>query len=315
MPTSPSRVLVTGGAGFIGSALVHALVGAGRSVSVIDRMPWEQADRLHSLDTARLTYHQADIRDLQRLAEIVPGHSVVHHLSSNTENRGDRAARTADFDITVGGTVTLLEALAPHPGTTVVLTSSQLVYGRAADGGTLDEDSTVPRPTSRFAAGKLAAEAFLRAYAEELDLRAAVCRLSNIIGGRMRRGIVHDFVAGLSAHPDEIKVLGDGRQDRSYLHVDDCVRALTTAADNASPECPVFNVCNLDTTTAAQVARIVGQECPTGDPAISFTGGERGWTGDVPTLRVRPTQLTARGWTPVLSSDEAVRAVARALFT
>lgn len=315
MPHTPAPTLVTGGAGFIGSSLVRALLDQGHVVSVVDQIPWSRAERLHGLATpGQLTYHQADIRDAEQLRTFAPDHKVIYHLSSNTENRADRAARTADFDITTGGTVALLEALVGHTGTTVVLTSSQLVYGRALDSTLLDEETTVPRPTSRFAAGKLAAEAFLRAYGDELGLRTAVCRLSNIIGGQMRRGIVYDFVQRLADDPHTITVLGDGRQDRSYLHIDDCVSALMTAAASADANCPVFNVSNLDTTTAAQVAQIVAEEFPHGHPAISYTGGERGWNGDIPVLRVRPIALADRGWSPIHSSNDAVRVTAKSLF-
>jgi UDP-glucose 4-epimerase len=313
--TAHEPVTVTGGAGFIGSALVSALRADGVPVVVIDRLPWEQADRLHHLvGDGGLTYHRVEVTDSDRLRPCLAEGPVVYHLSANTENRGDRAGRTADFTDTVGGTVALLEALAARSApATIVMTSSQLVYGASPDGAVITEQTGVPRPTTRFAAGKAAAEAFLQAYAHEHVFTAAACRLSNIVGPGMRRGIVHDLVRRRDDDPGEIRVLGDGRQTRSYLHMTDCVAALRTAARDRETF-SVFNVCNEDTITARRVAEIIAAEFPSGTPRITCTGGERGWKGDVPTLLVRPDTLRRAGWSPRLASEEAVRQTARDLL-
>ncbi len=304
--------LVTGGAGFIGACLVAALTADGSPVTVVDRMPWSRAHRLHGIPSDLLTYHAADIRDASALRGIVAGHRYVYHLSSNTENRPDRAESMADFSVTAGGTVALLEALRGEKVEAVVLTSSQLVYGGAT--GRIDEGGTPPCPLTPFAAGKVAAEAFLSCYAHELGFRSVAARLSNIIGPRMGRGIVHDLVRNLDRDSSHIRVLGDGRQTRSYLHVDDCVRGLRAAMERCSEPFEAIHVCNRDTTGAAEVARIVAQEYPGGSPEIRFTGGEQGWAGDVPTLRVLPERLVSWGWEPHLDSDRAVRVTARAMF-
>ncbi|MCG5211973.1 NAD-dependent epimerase/dehydratase family protein [Streptosporangium soli] len=315
--TSHDRAVVTGGAGFIGAALVTALRRDGTPVTVIDRVPWEEADRLHPLRGDGLTYHFADVRDAERLRPLLADSEVVYHLSANTENRGDRAGRTADFTDTVGGTVALLEALtapgAARVPTRVVLTSSQLVYGSAPDGDPVTERTGVPRPTTRFGAGKTAAEAFLRAYAHECGLTTAVGRLSNIVGPGMRRGIVSDLVNRLDDGTERIQLLGDGRQTRSYLHVDDCVAALRTLSTTDAPF-SIFHVCNSDAITARRVAEIIAAESPHGTPSITCAGGEEGWRGDVPTLRLRPDALRSLGWSPVRTSEQAVRHTARALL-
>jgi UDP-glucose 4-epimerase len=321
----PGRAVVTGGAGFIGAALVAALRRDGVPVTVIDRMPWADAGRLHPLragtgDGGGLSYHVADVRDPDRLRPLLAGAEVVYHLSANTENRGDRAGRTADFTDTVGGTVGLLEALTATPGAAparVVMTSSQLVYGPTPDDSAITEQTGVPRPTTRFAAGKTAAEAFLRAYAHEHELPAAAGRLSNIVGPGMRRGIIPDLVRRLADTPERIQVLGDGRQTRSYLHVDDCVaalRVLATAGTDTGAPFSVFHVCNSDAISAQRVAEIIAAEYPHGTPSVGRTGGRQGWRGDVPTLRIRPDALRALGWRPRRTSEQAVRDTARALL-
>lgn len=320
MTDQPHPVLVTGGAGFIGAALVAALRAQGTAVTVADQLDWSQAARLHPYSGDEgMRYHRVGMDDPDRLAPLLDGPATVYHLAANTENRGDRAARTADLQGTVAGTVTLLEALALRQNPTVrtvVLTSSQLVYSPAAASasGHITERDGVLAPASRFAAGKMAAEGFLSAYACELGLTAVACRLSNVVGPGMRRGIVHDLIQRLAVDPRRIQLLGDGRQTRSYLHVDDCVNALLSLSGLGTRAYEVFNVCNTDGISAAQVAALVAQEFPLGTPQVVAAGGEHGWKGDVPTLAVWPQRLLERGWRPTRTSADAVRSVARALL-
>lgn len=314
MGSTWTHALVTGGAGFIGSALVESLIADGVHVCVLDARPADEVELVARFgDTGRLTYRPGDVLDADLLDEAVADQDVVFHLASNTENRGDRAARMADVRLTLGGTVALLEALARRHDShasgaslpTVVLTSTQLVY----------EGSNIPitertgriRPTSRFAAGKVSAEAFLHAYAAELDFPVAVCRLSNIVGPSMRRGIVYDLVRKVADGPAELRVLGNGRQTRSYLAVDDCVRALRVAAKHATPSVDVFNVCNEDATSAFDVAKIVATASAVPTLPVKAEAQDNGWRGDVATLAVEPERLRQLGWRPTLGSDAAVR--------
>ncbi|WP_035849862.1 NAD-dependent epimerase/dehydratase family protein [Kitasatospora azatica] len=306
--------LVTGAAGFIGSALVAELLRQGVPVTAVDRLPWTDADRLHQLAGASgFGYHPVDIGADGTLTDLLRGQDVVYHLSANTENRPDRAGRDSDLRDTVGGTVALLESLPREHAPTVVLTSSQLVYAADGRGGAVTEAAGTVRPITRFAAGKASAEAFLSAYAHENGLRTAACRLSNVVGPGMRRGIVHDIVQRLREDPERIRLLGDGWQTRSYLHVADCVSALCAAA-SLRETFRAVNVCNTDAISAAEVAAVVAEEFPHGNPSISTAGGGQGWAGDLPTLRVHPEVLLGRGWRPVRDSAAAVRDTARSLF-
>jgi UDP-glucose 4-epimerase len=307
-------VLVTGGAGFIGAALVSALRRDGTPVTVLDRLPWPEATRLSGFSDDRgVVYHQVALDDSAALRPVVGGHKIVYHLAANTENRTDRAGLVADLEGTVAGTVALLVALSEEPDVSIVLTSSQLVYAPGATEQPITELTGVVEPTTRFAAGKIAAEAFLRAHCHERGHRGAICRLANIVGPGMRRGILYDFVQKVRADPTSLRVLGDGRQTRSYLHVDDCVRALRATASTVQGS-TTFNVCNTDTLDAASVAGIVAEEAPGSPPAIVYDGGEAGWRGDVPTLEVWPQRLLDLGWRPAMSSAEAVRDSVRGLF-
>jgi UDP-glucose 4-epimerase len=311
-----SAALVTGGAGFIGAALVGRLRTLGIPVTVLDRLPLEDAHRLARFASEEgVTYHAVALEDAARLERIVGGHSTVFHLAANTENRADRAEVDADVTQTVAGTTALLRALAAGPETTIVLASSQLVYAPGSADEPITEETASLAPPTPFAAGKVAAEAFLHAHCSEHGHRGVVCRFANIVGPGMGRGIVHDLTAAVRAG-DHLHVLGDGRQTRSYLHVEDCAAALIAAATAGEDDavCNVYNVCNEDEISAATVAGIVAEEVDGERPAIRFGGGERGWRGDVPTLRLRARALRGLGWRPAMDSAEAVRLTARALL-
>jgi UDP-glucose 4-epimerase len=314
MLSEGSPAFVTGGAGFIGATLVGLLRSRGVPVTVVDRVPFSSATRLAAFEgDDGFSYHAMALDDAARLERIVDGHTTFFHLAANTENRSDRADADADISHTVIGTTVLLQALAALPEATIVLASSQLVYAPGGAGERITEGSGALAPPTRFAAGKAAAEAFLHAHCREHDHSGATCRLANIVGPQMRRGIVHDLTAAVRADPARLEVLGDGRQTRSFLHVEDCAAAMMLAATQ-SEDYAIYNVCNEDAISAAEVAEIVADETVGERPKIGFTGGEGGWRGDVPTLRVWPEALLARGWQPSMDSREAVRSTAKAML-
>ncbi|MGW3313405.1 NAD-dependent epimerase/dehydratase family protein [Streptomyces sp. NPDC001073] len=304
----PLKALVTGALGFIGTPLCRTLLDRGCHVTMLDLA-------LTAPPTATAhpaaTYHCIDLTQDDRLERVVQEHDVVFHLAANTENRPGRANRTADYDHTVGGTVRLLDALGDQGTGTFVLTSTQLVYGGHA-GRAREADHGV-RPQTKFAAGKAAAEAFLCAHAEATQLRTVACRLANIVGPGSRRGVVADLVQRLQEDPTKLRVLGDGQQRRSYVHVDDCVAALLLAATATQPGFDVLNVSNTDTLTAAEVASVVAAASPGHAPAIEFAGGNA-WPGDATALHPDASKLTSLGWKPQHTSKEAVFATAESLF-
>lgn len=317
--SAAGHAVVTGGAGFIGSCLVGELLEAGHKVTVIDRIDPAEAPRLTAyLSHPRLRSLRHDLACADTdadLAALMAEADAVYHLAGNTENRSAQAGRHADLHVTVTGTVGLLDAVVRGGAApAVVLASSQLVYDSEAGA----EGPAPLRPRSLFGAGKLAAEGFVSAYAHEFGFRARSCRLSNIIGSSFRRGIVNDFVRRLLDDPRQLHVLGDGSQRRSFLAVEDCARALMSAAQDAAlvVDAPVrvFDVSNVDTISALEVAALVADECPHGTPDVTVEGTSTAWRGDVGSVYAPPHALTARGWTPRRGSSEAVRATARALF-
>lgn len=312
------RVLVTGGAGFIGSHLVADLIRDGHEVVVADRVPRERAFRLRSsVDSRTLVYVQVDLLEDpgRALGHALDGVGVVFHLAGNTENRSENAAVHADLDATVRGTVEVLDNLVSRaPGARLVQTSSQLVYRPRPDRPSTEESELGPR--SLFGAGKMAAEAFSHAYAHEFGLSVALCRLGNIVGGDFPRGIIYDMVQRVTEDTDVLRVLGDGTQRRGYLRVDDCVAALRRAADHGREpsSSEVLNVANTDQISALDVARLVGEESTGPAPPVESSATPGGWRGDTGTVTTHPVRLLDAGWRPRHDSEEAVRLTAREMF-
>lgn len=315
--TDASTALVTGGAGFIGASLVAELLARGHTVIALDRMPLTGASRLIPFTgQPRFSYLQNDlVQDSQTesLANSIAAVDKVFHLAGNTENRSTHAGIHADLDVTVAGTVRVLDAVVASANTpTLVMTSSQLVYDPS-----VAQRPHPLEPRSLFGAGKMAAEAFVSGYAHEFGFPARICRLANIIGPNFGRGIVHDFVHRVSQDPTQLTVLGDGSQRRSFLHVQDCVAALihiSSCRDLPDSQVLALDVANTDDISVLEVAHIVAAECSSATLAVTSEGTHRAWRGDVGTIRVSPDLLTATGWSPTRGCADAVRDTARAIF-
>jgi len=293
--------LVTGASGFIGAALTRLLLETGHHVIGLDTRP-------PAIDHLAYRFVRADIRNHDALATAADGCPVIFHLAGNTENRPGGSFAAQDYDITVGGTVALLAALPTTATPTIVLSSSQLVYGGSA--GRATEESPM-RPETPFAAAKVACEAFLQAYVEQAGGAGIACRLANIVGPGVPRGVVADLCHRLQENPAELEVLGDGQQRRSYVDVVDCARALLLVASTTQPGFAAINVSNQDSITAGDVARIVVSTHRGPAPEIRFTGGQA-WQGDATELHPSADRLQERGWCIRRNSETAVRAAVEA---
>lgn len=309
------RYLVTGGAGFIGSHLVERLCGLGCAVTVCDNLSTGTRKWLDLHAHATMTFIQADLRDAETLDRTIAGHDVVFHLAAYADTQRSGIVRDADLQNGTVATWNLLEAMYKHNVKDIVFASSQLVYGDLSC-FPISEVSGPLLPISLYGASKLACEGLISAYTHLFDLRAIICRFANIMGGRMWRGILHDFIRKLLDSPKRLVVLGDGQQARNYLLVDHCVDAmLLTYAQDTSENCGLYNVGNLETITATDVAKIVIQEMGLeGMTEIEYTGGRRGWRGDVPNMKYDLARIQRLGWTPPLNSAECIRESVRRLL-
>jgi UDP-glucose 4-epimerase len=305
--------VVTGGAGFIGSHLVDALVSQGNRVSVIDNLSGGQKENLaRHLARGDVTLHEADLLD-DGWQEVLSGADRVYHLAADPDVRGSARTPDAVFRNNVVATERVLEAMRLHGVPEIVFTSTSTVYGEATVIPT-PEDYAPLEPISVYAATKLAGEALISAYCASFSMRAWVFRFANIIGPRSTHGVIWDFIGKLKDNPKELEILGDGRQTKSYLDVRHCVEAMHFATEHATGTYSVYNIGSEDWVDVIAIADIICREMGLSGVTYRFTGGDRGWVGDVPKMQLSVEKMKKNGWSPGIGSKESVTAAVRSML-
>ncbi|WP_049901378.1 NAD-dependent epimerase/dehydratase family protein [Natrinema sp. J7-1] len=305
MSLSSRAVLVTGGAGFIGSHLTDRLLADGATVTVVDDC--SNGDRRRVPDAA--DFLEADLTDPDALDGHLDDIDLVVHLAASKHVDTDRPH--AQFDANTRMTRNILEAMADAGVTEIAYTSSSTVYGEAPR--PTPEDYAPLEPISAYGASKLADEGLLSARAHSHDLTVWNFRFANVVGPRLRGAVIPDFIEKLQDDSEHLTILGDGRQEKSYLHVEDCLDAILHTIEHADDAMNTYNLGTRTTTSVDRIATIVAEELGI-DPDREYTGGERGWTGDVPKMRLSIEKLSALGWEPRRSSDEAGRRATREII-
>jgi UDP-glucose 4-epimerase len=312
------RILVTGGAGFIGSHLVDSLMGLGLEVIVFDNLSGGRLENLSRwLNHPRFRFIRGDLLDQSEVLKILDGCGSVYHLAAHPEVRVGSAEPSAHFRDNIQATFNLLEAirLSGWRGR-LVFTSSSTVYGEAET--PTPEDYPDPRPISVYGASKLACEALINAYARSYGFGAMIFRLANIIGPRSRHGVIVDFLRKLRENPEELEILGDGSQRKSYLYIGDCVEALLMGLGEAATHgVEVYNVGSIDQIDVLTLAGVVAEELGLKEVRFRMTGGVdggRGWIGDVKNMLLDTSRLMSKGWSPRYNSERAVRITVREIM-
>lgn len=303
--------VVTGGAGFIGSHLVDALVARGDEVLVIDNLSTGERENLgaHS-GSGRVDLLVADLLGdgwQMRLA----GADRVYHVAADPDVRGGASSPASMFEESVVATVCVLEAMREAGVPEIAFTSTSTVYGEATVIPT-PEDYAPLVPISVYGGGKLACEAMIGAYCHSYGMRSFVFRFANIVGERSNHGVSWDFIHKLRVDPRRLEILGDGRQTKSYLEVHACVNAFLYVCDHATETVNTVNIGSEDWVDVVAIADLVADAMGLDDVEYRFTGGDRGWVGDVPRMRLSIERLRALGWRPPLGSRESMEAAIRA---
>jgi UDP-glucose 4-epimerase len=305
------KAFVTGGAGFIGSHLVNRLLkyeGAERVV-VYDNFTSGQRSYLEALiSDPRLSVVEADLKDAERIRQAMAGCDTVFHLAANPDIA--KAVTQPDIDFWEGTYLTqnVLEAMRQTGGNRMFYTSGSGVYGEnpAVD---FPESYGPCIPISTYGASKLASESLIAAYCHMFGLVARAFRFANVVGPRQTHGVGYDFIRRLKLDPTSLRILGDGTQKKSYVHVDDVLEAIFLTAASVLKPYEVFNVATDDYITVRQIAdlavAIAGLQ--QNEVKYDFTGGDRGWKGDVPIVRFDCSKIRALGWSNRRSSAEALR--------
>jgi UDP-glucose 4-epimerase len=298
------RVVITGGAGFIGSSLTDVCLAAGHDVVAVDNLSTGRPEFLsEATRQARFELVVADLDDSELLAEVFADRDAVVHLAANADVRFGWDNPRRDLEQNLMCTYNVLEAMRITGVKRLLFSSTGSVYGEAATTPTV-EDCPFPVQTSLYGASKAAAEAFIQAYSAGVGLSTTIFRFVSILGPRYTHGHVIDFVKKLRSDPSRLEILGDGRQRKSYLDVTDCVRAVLSQLE-AGHRHEIFNLgtdeyCLVDD-SAHWICERLGV-----DPDFAHTGGDRGWVGDSPLIFLDTTKIRGTGWSPHWTIRQAV---------
>ena len=309
------RFLVTGGCGFIGSHLVASLRKnpATDVVRVVDNLCSGSRARLGAWKAdPRLEVHEVDLKDSTALnAVAAKGCDHVFHFAANPDIAKAMTDPSIDFWEGTYLTQNLLEACRAAGVNRITYASGSGVYGDRSHLGPAEDDGPL-EPVSTYGASKLGCESLICAYCHMFGLSASAFRFANVVGDWQTHGVTFDFVRRLRADPAQLVVMGDGTQDKSYIHVDDVVAAMITASPGASGSFEVFNVGTGDTITVARIAEIVAEEMGLANVIFHFGDDPRGWRGDVPIVKFDDDRIRSLGWQQTMTSEEAIRASIRA---
>ncbi len=305
------KVFVTGAAGFIGSTLIDRLLADGVTVTGWDNFSTGQERFLAgALKHASFRLVRGDNLDLPALTVAMKGADFVFHLAANADIKDGWSHPRKDLEQNTIATFNVLEAMRANGVKRIAFSSTGSTYGEAALIPTT-EDAPFPVQTSLYAASKVAGETLLSAYAEggQID-EAYIFRFVSILGERYTHGHVFDFYQQLVEHPDRLRVLGDGKQRKSYLYVQDCVEAVlhVTRAHTARDAKHRTQVYNLGTPEYVEVNQSIGFICAALGlkPKLEYTGGVRGWVGDSPFIFLETKKIQATGWKPRLTIEQGI---------
>ena len=309
------RALVTGGAGFIGSHLIDRLVARGDDVVVIDNLSSGDVGFIQPhLDNGRVRLVEGDICNPADVGRAMAMEiDCVFHLAANPDIR--LGTRITDTDLQQGtvATYNILEAMRLNDVGRIVFASSSVVYGEDAPLPT-PEDHGPCMPISLYGASKQAGEGLISSWVGTFGLQAWIFRFANIIGARGTHGVIFDFIHKLKNDPTRLEVLGNGLQEKSYMEVGDCVDAMLHVMSNAHQPLNLFNLGSHDTASVRRIAEIVVEVTGCADARIEYTGGDRGWAGDIPRARLGIDKMLQTGFDVTMNSEEAIRHTATRLL-
>jgi UDP-glucose 4-epimerase len=309
-----SKYFLTGGSGFIGSHVVERLLKDGHTVTVYDNLVTGNRKLIeHHIGNPNFQFVKADILNADALKEYMPGHDIVWHLAANTDIV--KGNNITDFDLkncTIG-TYNVLECMRKSGIKDLMFASSATVYGDMPPKPLAETDGPL-LTISLYGAGKLACEGMISAYCHLFDMHACIYRFGNVVGGHMWHGVIYDFIQKLKNNPQELEILGDGKQEKNFFMVEDCINGMLTVFNKQEKDCDVFNLGTDTFTTVTNVADIVCEEMELKNVKYKYSGGSRGWRGDAPYVHFNIDKVKQLGWSPKYTSDGAVRVAAGRLL-
>jgi len=308
------KVLVTGGAGFIGSHLVDKLIEEGYSVKVIDNLSSGSLENLSKhKDDPSLELIIGDLKKPEDISKAIDGVNTVFHYAANPEVKISTTNPEIHFNENVVATFNLLEAVRKSDVKEIVFASSSTVYGEP-EVIPVSEDAPI-KPVSVYGASKAACESLIHAYSKLYSIKAVIIRYANVVGPRLRHGVIWDFIKKLREDPNQLEILGDGKQEKGYIYIDDAVEA-TMIAWKKTEHFDVYNVASNDWITVDEIADLVIESMKLKDVRRVYSPVLHGigWPGDVKKIALKIDKLKSIGFTPKKSSREAIKATAEAMI-
>lgn len=308
------NVLITGGAGFIGSHLDDALIARGHNITVVDNLVLGRIENIqHLMATPNFTFVKADLLDMDTMRTVFTEgkFDMVYHLAANSDIQKGGKDPMVDYNLTFNTTFNVLQLLKEFEIKKFFFASTSAIYGETYD--VLNEDYGPLRPVSNYGAGKLASEAFISAFSSTYRIQTWITRFPNVVGERFTHGVIYDFIHKLQKNPEELEVLGNGEQCKPYVYVKDLVDGILYVIDHANETYNVYMLGSDTRTKVKEIATMVIEEMGL-NAKISYTGGDRGWVGDVPEFRYDLTKVNSLGWVAPHNSNDSVRlAIQKAL--
>jgi len=302
------RILVTGGAGFIGSHLVDKLISNSNQVVVFDNLSSGSLKNLEHLKSNKnFSFIKGDLLKTEDIEKSLKDVSKVYHIAANPDVRIGEVDTKTHFEQNIVASYNLLEAMRKNDIKKIIFTSTSTVYGDAKIIPTPEEYPTMP--ISTYGASKLAVEGMLSSYCHTFGMKAISFRFANVIGSRSDHGVIIDFIKKLKNNPKELEILGDGTQNKSYIYIDDCIEGMLFGEEKAKNDFEIFNLGSEDKITVKEIADLVSNGLGLKNVKYKFTGGYdgRGWKGDVKFMQLSIEKIKKLGWKPKYSSNEAVK--------
>jgi UDP-glucose 4-epimerase len=299
------RVVVTGAAGFIGSNLVDHLLSKGFQVIGMDNFSTGTEKFIqNALKNKNFTMINCDLLDRDKVVSYFSGCDFVFHLAANADVRSGTDHPSKDLEQNTIATFNVLEAMRAHSISKIVFASTGAMYGEAKIFPT-PEDTSMPIQTSLYGASKLACESMIQAYCEGFNMQSWIFRFVSILGHRYTHGHVYDFCKQLQEDPTKLYVLGDGLQKKSYLHIEDCISAIWTGISKSKEKVNIFNLGASDYCQVKDSVKWITNRMKL-EPAITYSGGKRGWIGDNPFVFLQTDKIRSLGWEEKYTIKEGV---------
>lgn len=308
------NILVTGGAGFIGSHLCDRLLAEGSQITVVDNLVLgSKANISHLIGHEQFHFYEEDVVNEEKMVPIFEnGHfDMVYHLAANSDIQKGGKDPQVDYYLTFNTTFSILQLMKRFEVKKLFFASTSAIFGEAQ--GNIDENYAPLQPVSNYGAGKLASEAFISAFSATYHIQTWITRFPNVVGERFTHGVIFDFVKKLHRNPSELEVLGNGEQCKPYIYVQDLVDGIQFVIQHTNERYNVYNLGPESRTKVKEIAQMVIEEMGL-NATIHYTGGDRGWVGDVPEFNYNTSKIKSLGWHVSRSSNDAVRlAIQKAL--